>query len=404
MVVRTQRLTVLGASSPGTHILLRDLGEAFSSGRLTPIEVRLWGRDAGRLGRVAEVAPFPVFASTDIGAALDGADLVLCQVRPGGYAGRSADESLAIQQGIPGDEGLGPSGLSCFLRGMRVMDGLYEAVARFAPGALLLQMTSPLGLQVARAVEVFGLRCVGVCELPTTTAERARAFAEPVLGTLRVDHLGLNHQGWLHRFTDAAGVDRTREVLALLPDDGRFQVDRDRILAEGAIPLPYLRLYYHPERELAAQLARSSTRGEQLQVWADRLEAAPDLASRAAVLAERRMDWYQEGLLPVLEAMQRGGSVPLNLPAGELVEGMPHQAVLELPCALGPEGTQPRVVPPLPPGPDALFRRLVAWERAVLALPAAPGVADLAEVLAAHPMVPDAAVAERLAVGLSALL
>lgn len=389
-------LTVLGASSPGTRRLLEELGRAVDQGRLARPALRLWARDPERLRAACEGAPGEALRTTDPKRALDGAEIVIVQVRPGGQAGRAADEALAVAEGVPGDEGIGPSGLSAFLRGRPAMDRLFEAIARAAPGAWVLVLTSPLGLWVGRASGVFGLRALGVCELPAVTSARVRGLLEPALGPLTHDTLGLNHQGWLYGWRDAQGRRRDEEVLALLPAGAIPGVDLERIRADGAIPLPYLRLYHHPERELARQRA-AGPRGEQLQRWQAAVEAERDPARRARLLAERAMSWYREGLLPVLEALEHGGHVHLTLSTTLMLPGLPAGAVIELPCDLDPRGPRPRAVGPLPPGPDRLFRRLLAWERAVLALPALPTRAALAELLSLHPLVPAAATAERLA-------
>ena len=411
-------LTVLGGSSTATPILLEALGRSVAAGRLPALHVRLYGRAADRMARVAEHglwriarvaggADVTVSAHTALGEALPDAAFVIGQVRPGGMAGRSRDEALAQREGIPGDEGLGPSGLSCFLRGRAVMDELAGAVAAHAPGATYLQLTSPLGLTVARARGRFGVDCVGVCELPTTTAQKVRAHVEPKLGCgpLSVQHAGLNHQAWLHVFSDSAGRDRTDDVLAALDDPKLVDVDPAIIREQGAVPVNYLRLYFHAARELDRQLSRGGTRGEELDDWTGRAEGSylaeggVDHAGVDAVLSERRMNWYEDGVVPALEAFfgDEPTVIPLNLPGGGALAGADPAAVVELPCAVSREGVVPQLVPSLPPGPAALTERLLAYEAAVLALSDAPSADDVAAVLAVHPMVPDEATAARLA-------
>ena len=76
----------------------------------------------------------------------------------------------------------------------------------------------------------------------------------------------------------------------------------------------------------------------------------------------------------------------------------PGGIAVELPCRLSDDGAAtPRPQPALPEGPAALFRQTAAYERAALGLPDAPRIEHLAEVLAAHPLVTDEALAVRLA-------
>ena len=166
-----------------------------------------------------------VEAYTDLEQALSGADVVVGQIRPGGFLERARDEAIPRVLGVPGDEGLGPSGLRLWLRSRAPLDRLCEAVARWAPGALFMQLSSPLGLAVARARERFGLNCYGVCELVGTTAAEVRAVAEPALGTaLTARWAGLNHQTWIHSLVDEQG----RENGGILPRGRRGQLVQQR--------------------------------------------------------------------------------------------------------------------------------------------------------------------------------
>ncbi len=422
-------VAVLGGSSVSTPVLMEELGRAWARGELPSLELRLHGRAAERLrgvlryGRArladllsgdlepdseADLPPAPTFrASNDLEETLEGAALVLCQVRPGGFQGRAGDEALALRHGVPGDEGLGPSGLACFLRGLSTMDSLHAAIARHAPRAVVLHMTSPLGLTVARARRLHGLRCYGICELPALTARRVVDALGPRLGCteLEVDHAGTHHQCWLHRFRDARGADRTTELLRAIDDPELVRVAPERIRREGAVPLPYLRLYYHTERELRAQRAARTGRGRWLGDWAARLERAyvarpePDRGRIDALLGMRRLDWYRAGVVPAIAAFlgRRERRISLDLPGGGALPGVDPEAVVELPCRVREGRVSAAPVPPLPPGPAALHRRILEFERLAHACADAPTRGALETCLAAHPLVPDAGVAARLA-------
>jgi 6-phospho-beta-glucosidase len=230
---------VLGGSSVGTPILIEEMARAQLGGLLPPLRLQLFGRAKSRQDRVVEHARFrlsrlpiqtslgrqdiAIEQSTELCAALTGANLILCQIRPGGMSGRALDEALSIAYGLPGDEGLGPSGLCCFLRGIAVMDLLHQSIQHHAPGVTCLHLTSPLGLTVARARRRHGIPCFGVCELPTTTITKVRRAVAAALGTmnLKVTHAGLNHQAWLYAFYDDTGRDRISEVLEAI-DDARL--------------------------------------------------------------------------------------------------------------------------------------------------------------------------------------
>lgn len=407
----TFTLTVLGGSSPATPVLIDALRRSQRAGRLGEIEVRLHGRNLARLDGIAAYAtrrlareadaagipapPLRVLPGKTLRQAFDGATDVLCMVRPGGMLARAADEAIARDAGSPADEGLGVGGLACYLRGREVIAGLAEAAARHAPRANYLQMSSPLGVNVELTRRAFGSRAFGVCELPLTTATKlARAVAGQGGGWAAHHHAGLNHQSWLYAFRDAQGADVTASVLGALPASTALGVDTAAIREAGAVPVHYLKFFLHTQREVAAQRAAES-RGVTLDRWSRRIEDA--LAAGAAgdgqvdaLLAERRMDWFDEGIVPVLEALHADDarSMPLNVPAGDAFPGAPRDAIVEVDCEISKRGVFARPVPALPDAPAALTRRLLDYERAVLALPADAGEARLAEVLALHPLAP----------------
>ncbi|HEX6398088.1 MAG TPA: hypothetical protein VFZ95_11735 [Steroidobacteraceae bacterium] len=407
----TATLTVLGGSSPATPVLIDALRRSQCAHRLGDIEVRLHGRNLARLEGIAgyatrrlaraaldagRAAPaLHVVAAKSLAAAFAGASDILCMVRPGGMLGRAADEAIARRAGSPADEGLGVGGLACHLRGRGVIADLAQAAARHAPRANYLQMSGPLGINVALTRRAFGGRAFGVCELPLTTAAKlARAIA-PAGGSWSTHHhAGLNHQSWLYAFRDAGGNDVSSRVLDAIPRNTALGVDTAAIRDAGAVPVHYLKMYLHTEREVAAQ-RNAESRGHALDRWARRIEDAllSGEAGDAAVdllLAERRMDWFDEAIVPVLEALH-GESVrtmPLNVPAGDAFPGAPHDAIVEVDCEISRRGVIARAVPALPPAPATLTHRLLDYERAVLALPAVAGEARLAEVLALHPLAP----------------
>ena len=400
-------LTVLGGSSPATPVLITALRRAQAAGRLGTIELRLYGRNRTRLQRIcdyAEVAPgtaklpsLSLAACEDVAGALRGATHILCMVRPGGMSGRADDELLARRANAVADEGLGVGGLRCYLRGRELIESLAQACARHAPRAYLLQMSSPLGLNVALSRRAHGDRVVGVCELPRTTAQRLGVLVEAAAG-LRWSshsHAGLNHQSWLYAFRDARGHDITAQVLAALPADSGLGVTTAKIRELGAIPVHYLRMYFHPRRARAEQKG-TRLRGRVLADWAGRVEQAlcaaggPDSPRVDQLLGERRMDWFDEGVVPVLEALQQSqpGAFPLNVPAAAAMPGAAADAIVEIDCSVSNSGVRPKPVPPLPAGPAALTRALLGFERAALGLPRSPTAPMLADVLATHPLAP----------------
>jgi 6-phospho-beta-glucosidase len=378
------------------------------------LELRLHGRVLERGERLISYAssaipgagsdpgdPIRLRLAGDLDHALTGSDVILCQVRPGGMRARAEDERLAVEAGVPGDEGLGPSGLAGFLRARPVMDRIVEAWTQLAPEAAFLQLSSPLSLNVAHGCRRAGRAMLGLCELPATVWAAVRAEVEPRLGSgpLRRAHYGSNHWSWLYDFRDEGGLDRTGEVIAALDTRMLVEVEAEICRREHALPLPYLRLLYHPQRELHLQQARAHTRGEELEAWSAALDAAyrarsgPDAPTIAGLLARRRMNWYEEAVVPMLHAVLAAAERELVLN----VTGVEADIAVELPCIVQGTKVTPVPQPLLPGGPAALFHKIARYEHAALSLPDLPRAEEIAEVLWLHPLVADAAHASRIA-------
>jgi 6-phospho-beta-glucosidase len=318
-------------------------------------------------------------------------------------SGRAQDEAMALAAGVPADEGIAAGGLACFLRGRALISALAAQCRSLAASAVFLQMSSPLGLNVAITRSAFGHATYGVCELPLVTLKAVLAHVAPRIEgeCVTARCAGLNHQSWLYAFADKAGCDRTAGVLDAIDTAELVDVEPDTIREYGAVPLPYLRLYLHVERVLASQ-ASSPLRGATLAAWTNSLDRAYRYASAErsetvrTLLAQRRMNWFNEGLVPVLETLQRdeASRVPLNVPCAGSLAGVPADSIIEVDCAVSRSGVYPLAAPAMPAKPLELTQRLAAYERAALQLPPRPTRRDLADVLSMHPLTPRDGVPE----------
>ena len=411
-------LSVLGGGGTGTPALLHALRSAQLQGVIGAAHVKLHGRDEERLRRLREYslstlpdrhARSAAFASTaasrtvslsvsihiDIAAALSGATHVLCMVRPGGMGARARDEELALAAGVPADEGLAVGGLRCFLRGRRVIQALAERCSRHAPHAFVLQMSSPLGLNVAVTRAACGSKAFGVCELPATTAQALALEVQARAGIrwCRHRHAGLNHQSWLYGFRDDKGRDITSQVLESIRSDELFGASAARMRELRAVPVHHLRYYFHTRSVLRSQRS-AMPRGRSLEKWSRRVVDALcsgesfDSARVSSALSERTMNWFEVGVLPVLEALtgREPRTLVLNVPAA--LAGAPASAIVEVDCEVSRAGVRARKTVPLPAKAAALTRRLIEYERAVLSLPPEPLTRQIEQVLDLHPLTP----------------
>jgi 6-phospho-beta-glucosidase len=393
------RVVVLGGSGASTPELF-DALDAWPGGaqRRPPMEIVLVGRSARKLELVAEAsrrrapsggAPVRVKTAMNLDA-LDGADVVLNQVRIGGLDAREFDETFARRHGLPGEETMGPGGFANALRTVPALRVTWKEVARRVPGALVINLTNPAGIVVQAARREFGLAAIEVCDSPITlcAAVASRRGTSPAEERRR--YLGMNHVGWWVP-PDAAALSAMADLAVGL--------DAAEVAAQGALPAAYVRYYLAPGRMLQEQLGALPRATTLRHLEAEMLTAYD---SGDAIDAPRRgARWYGDAILPVIDAWIHGSVEPsiLGLPLGEAApNGVPSDAVIEVACDV-PIGQPPRALDPpaLPQLPAALLGQHAAYERLLVdALLCGARRDALVAAMAANPIVQNEDLAGRL--------
>jgi len=183
---------------------------------------------AERVNR-AHGAPVRLESTTELDAALRGADFVITCISTGGLDAMRHDLEIPERYGIPHTVGdtLGPGG---WLRAVRNIPVFYSFGARMAaccPDAWLLNVSNPLTVLTRVPEREFDIRTVGMCpgvdETVHTLVKAAGLNPEQAEYTTA----GIDHGSWFIRLT-AGGVD----VLARLREMG-FCTD-----AEGGADIP----------------------------------------------------------------------------------------------------------------------------------------------------------------------
>ncbi|MGD0686964.1 MAG: hypothetical protein ABSA03_17845 [Streptosporangiaceae bacterium] len=384
------RLAVLGGSAVATVQLVESLadwpgGEARRPARL---ELVLHGRSerlepvaaACRLRAEALGLPVSVRAERALQAALDGAGVVLNQIRAGGLQARSWDESFPQAAGIPGEETMGPGGLACAVRTVSALRPVWAEVSRSAADALIVNLTNPAGIVAQAARAEFGLGIVTVCDSPLVLLDAIGRRLRRPQDQVRARYAGLNHVGWY--VPEAPGE---LDLLHGLVDG----LDPALPALYEAVPGPYLRYYAHPDRMLAAQRGRPTRAQELLRIQRE----TADFYVRGAVPPawERTAPWYSLAVVPLLDAWLNGSERVLivGLPNGSRVPWLPGDVIVEGPAlAVAAGSIEPLAVAGLPDLPRGLLARHAAYERlAAAALAGQPSVAGLTRALLANPMV-----------------
>ncbi|MGW7001711.1 6-phospho-beta-glucosidase [Streptomyces sp. NPDC054933] len=431
------RLTILGGGGFRVPLVYRALfAEPGSPGAVK--ELVLYDTDHQRLSVIACVlaaqahsapgAPI-VRIAQGLDDALRGADFVFSAIRVGGMAGRVCDERIPLAEGVIGQETVGAGGVLYGLRTLPVAVHIAERVRAVAPDAWVINFTNPAGMVTEAMQRVLGERVVGICDSPVGLVRRAARAAGVDPDAVSYDYVGLNHLGWLRRL-ESGGRNLLPELLADPQALGSFEEGRlfgaEWLGALGSLPNEYLLYYYFTRETLSAARAAKATRGEFLdrqqseffaQAGADSSKAydlweATRLEREEMYMADARAatgGWqrdaadlegggYDRVALALMRAIARGERTQLilNVRNGTTLPLLDPDAVIEVPCAVGPDG--PRPLPVL--APDAhqagLMLSVKAAERATIEAAATGSRTAALRALALHPLVDSAAVASRI--------
>lgn len=455
------RLLIAGGGGFRVPLIYQALVSGQFAGLAT--ELVLYDVDASRLDAITAVlastpagpgARLPVRSTTSLPEALAGTSMVFAAIRPGGTAGRVADEKVAQDLGLLGQETTGAGGISYALRTIPHMLDLARLMRAHCPEAWLINFTNPAGMVTEALLPVLGRRVIGICDSAGALVQRAARAAGVPLPEGRLDgagYYGLNHLGWLYRLESGG-----RDVLpGLLADPGALKSFEEGrmfpqpfLAALGALPNEYLYYYYRLDDARRAMLAMARTRGEtihdqQAGLYPRLAAAGPDAfrlweearrSREEGYLAEARSDGedrdeddlagggYERVALAAMSALSGGGDTQLILntgntvaaaratgagtapaaeaaPARPAVPGLPADAVVEVPCTVTRDGAVPLPQQAPPESRLELLRRVKEVERlTVRAVTHGDRDAALA-AFARHPLVDSVDLAGQLLSG-----
>lgn len=217
-------MAILGGTAQSTPVLAEELYRA----RACPVIVRLAARDRFRLSCVARACRllcprddvwFEEYGPGEWKEAVTGADAVVIQLRIGGYNAREFDERLPLRFGVPGDEGLGPGGLSAAFRSWPQVCECLNMVKRNCDASLIILLTSPGSILVRLAACAFpGWDVMHACELPWSTYLDVCNRAGIDYQRASFDYIGVNHLGWLYNLRSGE-IDILQKCIGTRRDD-----------------------------------------------------------------------------------------------------------------------------------------------------------------------------------------
>ncbi|WP_031013309.1 6-phospho-beta-glucosidase [Streptomyces sp. NRRL F-5727] len=345
-----------------------------------------------------------ITTTTDLDAAVEGADAVLLQLRVGGQAARNQDETWPLECGCVGQETTGAGGLAKALRTVPVVLDIAERVRRANPDAWIIDFTNPVGI-VTRALLNAGHKAVGLCNVAIGFQRKFAKLLDVAPAEIHLDHIGLNHLTWETgvRLGGPDGEDVLPRLLAEHGDTIAGDLHLPRLVMDrfGVVPSYYLR-YYYAHDEVVEELRTKPSRAaevaamekELLEMYGD-----PALDEKPALLGKRGGAFYSEAAVDLAASLLGGAGSPyqvVNTRNGGTLPFLPDDAVIETQAAVGPGGPVPLPVAPVDPLYAGLIANVTAYEDLALDAALRGGRERVFKALLAHPLVGQYAYAEQL--------
>jgi alpha-galactosidase len=367
------KVAFVGAGSATfTRELLTDL---FAYEDLHGLHIALHDIDAERLDTAAAVARrldadlgarAEITAHAERRAALDGADFVVNMVQVGMHAATVADLELPARHGLRQTIGdtLGIGGIFRALRTIPVLLGIGEDLAAVSPQAWLLNYTNPMAILCQAYAEGSPhTRIVGLCHSVQNTTRELAALCGVPFEEVSFTGAGVNHQAFILRF-ERDGEDLYPRLDAAIEADPEL---RRRVRVEL-----YRRFGFYP--------TESSEHGAEYVPWFLRDEGCVERYRLEPNEYIRRSQENLDEYAAVRGALARGERLALergfeyapeivhsivtgtprviygNVPNGGLIDALPAQGTVEVPCLVDGTGVHPMIVRDYPPQLAALNR------------------------------------------------
>ena len=367
------KVAFIGAGSATfTRELLSDL---FAYEDLGELDIALHDIDAERLetasaltARLADElgATARISAHTERRAALDGADFAINIVQVGMHEATVADLELPARHGLRQTIGdtLGVGGIFRALRTIPVLLGIGEDLAAVAPGAWLLNYTNPMAILCQAYAEGSPHKqMVGLCHsVQNTTRELAELCGIP-FEEVTFTGAGVNHQAFILRF-ERDGENAYPLLDAAIEADPelrrRVRVELYRRL--GFFPTEssehsseYVPWFLRSERGVAHyRLEPNEYIRRSLENLDEYAHVRSLVADGGRLALERGYEYAPEIIHSMVTDTPR--VIYGNVPNGGLIDALPPESAVEVPCLVDGTGLRPTIVRDYPPQLAALNR------------------------------------------------
>ena len=371
------KITFMGA---GSTVFARNvLGDCICTDAFRGMDIALYDIDRRRLEESETILSAinrahgnPAVIRTFCGPerrleALDGADFVVNAIQVGGYEPCTVTDfeipkKYGLRQTIADTLGIG--GIMRGLRTIPVLESFARDMERACPNAWFLNYTNPMSILTGYMLRYTGVKTVGLCHSVQVCSEGLLKSLdmEDRLEGRRELIAGINHMGWLLELRDRDGKDLYPEVRRRAAEKNRTTRHPDMVRFDYIEKLGY---YCTESSEHNAEYnpyyikARYPELIERFQIpldeyprrcvrQIDEWEREYASLSGQAALPHTRSREYASRIMEAMVTNQPykiGGNV---LNTGGLIDNLPPEACVEVPCLVDGSGVTPCRVGRLP--------------------------------------------------------
>jgi alpha-galactosidase/6-phospho-beta-glucosidase family protein len=369
------KITLIGA---GSVVFAKNLlGDILQFPELSDATLCLMDVDPARL-KIAELmaskmvaalgVKAKIIATLDQRAAIRGARYVICTVQVGGYKpGTVIDFEIPRKYGLLQTIGdtLGVGGVFRGLRTIPVMTAIARDIAEVgAPDCLLLNYSNPMAMNCAAIAKSTGIPHVGLCHSVQGTSQQLAGYLGLPYEDITYLVAGINHMAFFLKF-EYRGQDAYPLLFDLLKrpqfkhDRVRFEMMRRTgyfVTESSEHQSEYVPYFIHHGREMQEKFEVP------IDEYLRRCEAgmaswkktqATLLGENGAMIVGPQTHEYGSFIIHSRET-NTPRVIYGNVPNTDLIDNLPREACVEVPCLVNAQGVQPTHIGTLPPQLAAL--------------------------------------------------
>lgn len=370
------KVTIIGAGSHFTRALATDivLIPDIQSGEFALVDT-----DAERLklakGLVEKVIQmtgrdWKVVASTERREVMKGSDYLINTVDVGGVEAVRIEHEIPLKYGVKqciGDT-IGPGGLFKALVTIPVWLDILRDAEDLCPDALVLNYTNPMSMVTLAGVRSSSMQMVGLCHSVQGTSKALARYADVPYEEMMWQCGGINHMAWFTKLSRNGedlypvlrGRCKTPEIWEQDPVRFEMMLQMGYFVTESSGHFSEYVPYFRKRDDLRERFMRPGSGGE----TGSRNRRYPE--RRKEIDEQIRQELKGEVEIPlgrsheyasvIIEAHQADRPAVIHgsfLNTG-LIENLPQDGVVEVPCLVDANGYQPCYFGSLPPQLAAL--------------------------------------------------